>query len=139
MPNMRDLWRSARRKARKEEKVQVVPKIGEDDKPIFEPANKARKGLKVDKPVSEMEMDEYVDNQKYLESEKRIREFEKEQRLYKGKSEGQMQKDIARRRMAEQKGVEEAVPDNITYPRDIIGTRLKREKVNYTFDLYVLL
>jgi len=64
--------------------------------------------------------------QKLKEQEERLREFERERRL--GKATGSS--GVVRRR-EDGSRAEEEVPDNIVYPRDVVGRKYRKEKVKY--------
>lgn len=76
-------------------------------------------------------MEEDIEMEKSLEEqEERLREFERERRL--GKASGG---SGVVRRTEEGGRVEEEVPDNVVYPRDVVGGKFRKEKVKYKIDV----
>lgn len=63
------------------------------------------------------------------ESEKRIEEYEEEERLREGKSQQQINRET-------QGDLSDEVVDNISYPRDVIGQGIKKIKPKYQVNVY---
>lgn len=124
LPSMGDLNKEVKKKMKQnrtsqDQKIPMVPKFTDDEKPIKGTAEKSvipsqSKGLK------ETDQDDIEANRKLQEQEKRLEEFEREQRANQGKSEQEGQTTML------DQGVEER-PDNIVYPRDVIGRRFIKE------------
>lgn len=124
LPSMGDLNKEVKKKMKQnrtsqDQKIPMVPKFTDDEKPIKGTAEKSvipsqSKGL------TETDQDDIEANRKLQEQEKRLEEFEREQRANQGKSEQEGQTTML------DQGVEER-PDNIVYPRDVIGRRFIKE------------
>ena len=112
------------------EKIPIVPKVGDDGQLVKEAE---KPSVKPKKSKSEMTEDELEEVTKVEEEERRIKAFEEEQRALKGKSEVDKERIAARERGMET--IEEK-PDNIVYPRDVIGRRFRKERVKYKVDVY---
>ena len=74
-------------------------------------------------------MEEDLEMEKSLEEqEERLREFEREKRLGKQGAGVVTQQEDGKR-------VDAEVTNNIAYPRDVVGTKFRKEKVKYKYDL----
>jgi hypothetical protein len=72
------------------------------------------------------------------ESEARVRAFEREQKGLSGLSEEDMLKATFEDQVDTlNQGVVEETPNTVTYPRDFVGTKFRKEKVKYKVDVYV--
>lgn len=116
-------------------KIPLVPKLSENEEPIIESKAKIKEVMAPEKSLEEMTVAEAEAERKRLDSERRVAEFERHERLKKGKSESAIQREQYKEQV---EGVEEK-SDNITYPRDVIGRKIRKERVNYKFHLYALL
>ena len=140
MPSVSDIDKRVRQKLRRKadtNKIPVVPKVTEDEKPI----KQHRKSVaKPKKAIEDMTEDELEEHKKLEEQEKRITEFEEGEKALRGKSDVDREIAAARERGREEQGVqsEQMVEKthNIVYPRDVIGRRFKKEKVKYKIDVY---
>jgi hypothetical protein len=122
MPSIKEVSKNFRRKLRGDDekpKIPVVPRFTEDGKPLKAPKSAAPK---VDE--EQVMEEDLVMEKKLRESEERLREFEEEQRLRKGKEGGVVRRSETGERVEE-------VADNIVYPRDVVGTKFRKEKVKY--------
>jgi hypothetical protein len=139
IPSVADIDKRVRRKLRRKadtNKIQVVPKVTEDEKPIKPPKNPVTKPKKA---IEDMTEDELEDHKKLEEQEKRIAEFEEGEKALRGKSDIDREIAAARERGKEEQGVKSEQMEektHIVYPRDVIGRRFKKEKVKYKIDVY---
>jgi hypothetical protein len=119
-----------------EPKIPVVPKFGEDEKPIKE--SKVEQAIAArTKAFEDMTEDEIREQRALQESEERLAQFERERKANKGKSEQEIQRAGFDEQVSElNQGVE--TTDNIVYPRDVIGRRFKKEKVKFKVQVYGL-
>jgi hypothetical protein len=125
LPSLGDFGKQVKKEMKQkrtplDQKIPVVPKFTDDEKPIKEVAGKSvipgqSKGLR------EIDKDDIEANRRLQEQEKRLEEFERGKRENQGKSEQEIQT------AGLDQGVEER-PDNIVYPRDVIGQRFIKEK-----------
>ena len=124
------------KKTSDEPKIPLVPKFGEDNRPIKERRLEAMMAARK-KSLEEISAAEAVELEKQKESEERLAQFERDREANKGKTE----QEILRQGFDEQvgelnQGVEET--DNKVYPRDVIGRKFKKEKVKYKIDMYAV-
>jgi hypothetical protein len=140
IPSVAEIDKRVRRKLRRKadtNKIPVVPKVTEDEKPIKQPKKPVAKPKKA---IEDMTEDELEEHKKLEEQEKRIAEFEEGEKVLRGKSDIDREIAAARERGKEEQGVQseqmEEKTHNIVYPRDVIGRRFKKEKVKYKIDVY---
>jgi hypothetical protein len=115
------------------EKIPVVPKLDEDEKPIsWEPAEPDPKRVEREKNAEEI-----AEQEKLKEREKRIKEFEDLERKMEGKSELEALRDKTTSRLYGDEYVYEQT-DNTVYRRDHVGAKFfkRKENVKWKVDVY---
>lgn len=85
-----------------------------------------------------MTPEERAEEEKLQASEARVRVFEREQKGLSGLSEEELLRTTFNDQVdALNEGVVEETPNTVTYPRDFVGTKYRKEKVKYEIDVYV--
>jgi predicted ribosome quality control (RQC) complex YloA/Tae2 family protein len=128
MPDMKEVGKTFRRKLRGDDerpKIPVVPRFDDEGKLVKAPKITPPKIAEKDVMEEDLEMEKSLEEQ-----EERLREFEREKRLGKQGAGVVTQQEDGKR-------VDAEVTDDIAYPRDVVGTKFRKEKVKYKYDLYV--
>jgi hypothetical protein len=126
MPDMKEVGKTFRRKLRGDDerpKIPVVPRFDDEGKLVKAPKITPPKIAEKDVMEEDLEMEKSLEEQ-----EERLREFEREKRLGKQGAGVVTQQEDGKR-------VDAEVTDNIAYPRDVVGTKFRKEKVKYKYDL----
>jgi hypothetical protein len=116
-------------------KVPLVPQFGEDETPI-EPEIKTPEDLP--KPrVEDMTAEQFEEEKRLKESEARVRAFEREQKGLTGMTEEEaLEASFEDHVDTLTQGVVDETPNTVAYPRDVVGTKIRKEKVKYKVDVY---
>ena len=119
------------RKKQGELRIPLVPKVGENEKIMpLQPAPKINE--KIREHRDNWTEEELLEDRELQVREEKIEEFQLERKKFGNMS----SKEREQKWLAHAERGEE-VPDNIVYPRDVIGTRFRKEKVKYTVQLYI--
>jgi hypothetical protein len=138
MPSMGEVQHRAdkiTRGKKKVPKVPLVPQFDEDGTPI-EPEIKAPEDLP--KPRIEDMTEKQLEEEKRLKaSEARVRAFEREQKGLSGMTEEEALVATFEDHVDTlDPGVVQENPNTVAYPRDVVGTKIRKEKVKYKVDVY---
>jgi hypothetical protein len=116
-------------------KVPLVPQFGEDEAPI-EPEIKTPEDLP--KPrIEDMTAEQLEEEKRLKASEARIRVFEREQKGLSGMTEEEVLTATFEDHVDTlAPGVVQENPNTVAYPRDVVGTKIRKEKVKYKVDVY---
>lgn len=118
------------RKKQGELRIPLVPKVGDNEKLVPLP-DAPKINEKIRENRENWTEEELVEDRELQLREEKIEEFSLERKKVKGlSSKEREQKWLAHAERGEE------VPDNIVYPRDVIGKRFRKEKVKYTVKLY---
>ena len=131
LPTMEDVSRNWRKRMRGEQtKIPVVPRITDDGKLVkgkkVEPSEQVTESLL---PKDDVTKEERLEERRLRESEERLKEFERQKRLGMTGAKGVRGTQDGERVEAEE-------VDNIVYPRDVVGTKFRKDKVKYKYDVY---
>lgn len=111
-----------------QQKIPVVPRFTDDGKLVK--GKKAELPEPVTKDPSKVVLKEDLEEERRLqESEERLQEFERQKRLGMTGAKGVRGTQDGERVEAEE-------VDNIVYPRDVVGSKFRKEKVKYRYDVY---
>ena len=110
----------------------MLPKVDENER-IIPPTNAKKINEKIRQKRENWTEEEMLEDRELQLREEKIEEYNLERK----KLAHLPQKEKERRFLAfADRG--EDVPDNLVYPRDVIGSRFRKDKVKYTVKLYLL-
>lgn len=113
-----------------QQKIPLVPRVT-DDGVVIQRKTKLKPQRLTERQRKFMEDEDYEDLGRLEEREERVKEFERLKKL--GLTGGK-----APKRTATGERIEEEEIDSLTYPRDVVGTKFRKEKVKYKYDMYDL-
>jgi hypothetical protein len=129
-PEIAKTWRKKMRGEEEQQKIPLVPRVT-DDGVVIQRKTKLKPQPLTERQRKFMEDEDYEDLGKLEEREERVKEFERLKKL--GLTGGK-----APKRTATGERIEEEEIDSLTYPRDVVGTKFRKEKVKYKYDMYEL-